>query len=460
MMNKENLFDWEKALLETNDISNLVESLEKMPIVEIAEILNTLPNEGLAVVLPLLDKNLQGPSFSKMDIRKQLSFFQSISKKRFAPIFENMPSEDRADFFQHLTQDEQASLFPYISNSTRENVLSLSAYPPETAGGIMSTDFATVTSDMTCEQAIAKIRVDSPSRKMIYYIYVLGSDNALNGFVSIKDLIMAEPSQRVSTVYHKDFIFAQVDEDRETVAAKVDKYDLIAIPVINKKGQLVGIITHDEVLDIVRAEQTEDIEKFMGIMPQEDELNYLDTSSLQHFRKRVVWLVSLAILGLISGLIIHSFETTMEKLLILALYMPMVADTGGNAGSQSATVVIRALALGQITLKKWFKVVLKEAKISFLLAICLGVVAFGKVLFLSWNTDLPAAYTLGSIAFVIALALSLQVITSTILGASLPLLVKKAGGDPAVVASPAITTIVDITGLIIYFSTATLFFSL
>ncbi|MDW8288981.1 MAG: magnesium transporter, partial [Flammeovirgaceae bacterium] len=352
--------------------------------------------------------------------------------------------EKRADFFQHLTQQEQAKLLPYLSKKTREDVIQLSAYPPETAGGIMSTDFATVQGNMTCAEAIEKVRKDAPSKKTIYYVYVVDENQHMIGFITLKDLIMAEPATKVEHALHKDFVFVYVDEDREKVAQKIEKYDLVAIPVLNREHQLVGIITHDDAIDIIHAEHSEDMQKFMGIVQANEAFNYIGTSTVKHFKKRVVWIVSLAAIGIISGIIIHHFENALEKLLILALYMPMVADTGGNAGSQAATVVVRALALAQVTLKDWLRILWKETKISFLLALCLGLIAYAKVLFLSWETEIPTSYSLPSIAFMISLALSLQVITSTIIGAALPLIVRRFGGDPAVAASPAITTVVDI----------------
>lgn len=220
---------------------------------------------------------------------------------------------------------------------------------------------------------------------------------------------------------------------------------------------MVGIVTHDDAIEIIRAEQTEDMEKIMGILPGEEGADYNTTSVWQHFSKRVVWLVSLAAFGVISGIIIHRFENLLDQLIILALYMPMVADTGGNSGSQSATVVIRAMALKQFSPSNWIRVIWKETRVAFLVAICLGILAFLKVLFLSWETTIPSNFSLFQIALVIATALSLQVITATMIGAGLPLLVKRLGGDPAVVASPAITTVVDITGLLIYFGIVTTF---
>ncbi|MFN3529033.1 MAG: magnesium transporter [Bacteroidia bacterium] len=447
------------GLKQAAEIIELVPVLKKMPVVEVGETLARLEDEYLIQVLELFSGKQQGLILAEMPIQRQLSLFHGMSRKRFALIFEHMPSDSRADLYQHFSAEEQASLLPYLSRDTRDDVTRLSAYPPETAGGIMSTDFATVQQHMSCEQAIDKVRSDAPSKRTVYYIYVLDRDQRMVGFITLKDLILAAPDSKVADFAKSEFVYAHVFDDRERVAETIEKYDLVAIPVLNNEKQLLGIVTHDEAIDVIRAEHTEDLEKFMGIASG-GEFHYQETTVWQHFKKRVVWIVSLAILGILSGIIIHSYENALDALLILALYMPMVADTGGNSGSQAATVVIRALALGQVSLANWFRILWKEARVSLLIALCLGLIAFAKVLFLSWETDIPAAYSLTTVAFVISLALSLQVISSTIIGAGLPLLVKRFGGDPAVAAAPAITTVVDITGLLIYFGIATLFFAL
>ena len=454
----EDINTWIGDLGNKEKARELIPVMQKMPVVEVAEILQELENEVLVDVFPMFTGEQQGLIFSEFDMTRRLDFFQHVSKKRFAKVFENMYSDSRADTFQHLTQQEQIALLPYLSKATREDVLRLSSYPPETAGGIMSTDFATVRESKTCAEAIEKVRSDAPSNKMVYYIYAVDSEMKLQGFLTLKDLVLADPNELVSSIIFRDFAYATLYEDRESVAVKIEKYDLVAIPVINDEGQLMGIVHHDDAIEVIRAEHTEDMEKFMGIVPGDEELNYAQTSVLGHFRKRVIWLSSLAIIGLISGIIIHAYEEALSALIILALYMPMVADTGGNTGSQAATVVIRAMALNQISVKNWFSILFKEARISILLAGVLGLIAFGKILFLSWETEVPAQFSLFFVATGISAALALQVISATVIGASLPLIVKRLGGDPAVAASPAITTVVDITGLLIYFGIATLLF--
>jgi len=447
-----NLIQWTQLLAQQQE-EQLVVLLCDAPIIEVAEFLAQQPPQRLLALLTLLPQELQGAIFADFEEEQQLALYQGLNKKDFARIFSHIPSHQRAEFYQQLSDKEQAQLLPYLSKKTREDVITLSAYPPETAGGIMSTDFATVIENMTVKQAIQKLREDAPSKKMIYYIYVVDNNMKLLGFVSLKDLIMALPDEKVASVLHDNFVYAAVNDDRESVAQQIEKYDLVAIPILNEEKQLVGIVRYDDAMDVIRAEETEDMEKFMGIVSDEESSDYLKSSSFQHFRKRVSWIVGLFMASILSELIIHKHEALLGRLTVLALYLPMIAGAGGNAGSQSATVVIRALSLGQVTLRNWLGVIFKEAKVAFLLAFCLFFLAFLKVLILSGNVVLEnqGAY---SLAFAISLSLSLQVVTSTVIGASLPLIAKYFNGDPAVAASPAITTLVDITGMAIYFTIA------
>ncbi|HBD95552.1 MAG: magnesium transporter [Spirochaetes bacterium GWF1_31_7] len=442
-------------LLET-DKEQLLQQLDELPAAEIKDLIHGLEYEEQLLIIRLFNREKQGEVVTELGLDIQMWLFNNTQIYEFARIFTHLSSDIRADIFQNLEKDEQSRLLPYLDKKTRVDVINLSSYHPETAGGIMITDFADIMQKMTVQEALEKIRKDSPSKKMIYYIYVVDKEMKLLGFVTLKDLIMSEPGISIEDILHDNYIYAEADEDRESVAHKIEKYDLIAIPVINPLHQLLGIVTHDDAIEVIRAEQTEDMEKIMGINHSNEGVTYMDSSSFEHFKKRIWWIMSLSIVGIISGMIIHKFETTLEKLIILALYMPMVADTGGNIGSQSATVVIRALALGHISLKDWFLVVWKELRIALMISCIIGGIAFLKVMFLSYETTIPSQFTIISIAFVISLALSFQAISSAVIGALLPLMVKFFGGDPAVAASPAITTIVDITGLLIYFTTATI----
>lgn len=443
---------WQE-LLRTQKEKELVEALEAAPVVEVADFLSQLLPIKTLEILEKLSDGAQGAVFTEFDDPYQLDLYYLASKRQFANIFSNMPSGYRADFYQKLDGKEQARLLPYLTKKIREDVIALSAYPAETAGSIMSTDFATVLGKMTVKEAIQKLKEDAPSKKMIYYIYVVDVNMRMIGFVSLKDLIMADPNELVSASLHENFIYATVDEDQEAVAKRIEKYSLVAMPILNEEGQLVGIVSYDDAMEVLRMEQTEDMERFMGIVSNEDTNDYLKASSFQHFKKRVAWIVGLFVTGFLSSFVIHKHEYLLERITVLALYLPMIADTGGNAGSQAASVVIRALSLGQITLKNWLNIIVKEAKIALMLAVALFFLAFIKVLLLTSYTRIDT-YSIYRIAFTIGLALSIQVVSATVIGATLPLIAKYFKGDPAVAASPAITTIVDITGMIIYFSVA------
>jgi magnesium transporter len=448
---------WQELIAQQRE-QDLLKLLQEAPMVEVADFFSTLPVARTLKLLTKLPDSSQGTIFAELDEPYQLLLYRLAGKKVFAHIFSHMPSDSRADFYQKLNGQEQVRLLPYLTKKIREDVIVLSSYPPQTAGSIMSTDFATVIEDMTVKEAIRKLKEDAPSKKMIYYIYVVDVNMRMIGFISLQDLIMADTGTPVSKLLHENFIYATVDEDQEAVARRIEKYSLVAMPILNEETQLVGIVSYDDAMEVLMQEQTEDMERFMGIVSTEETTDYLKSTSFQHFRKRIAWILGLFITGFLSSLVIHQHEHLLEKITILALYLPMIADTGGNTGSQAASVVIRALSLGQITLSQWLQIILKEAKIALLLAISLFFLAFLKVLLLSSHHTLET-HSIHRIAFTIGLALSIQVMSSTVIGAALPLIAKRFNGDPAVAASPAITTIVDITGMMIYFTVAMLMLS-
>ena len=439
-------------LVKLGKTQEIRELLEDLPTATVVDFLNDKADTDIIHFLILLEQGDAGRIYSYFPTEKQYELSKIVDNRTFSDFFTHMYSDSRADLFQEFSKEEQIELLPFLDKKTREDVIVLSAYPPETAGGTMSTDFATILIHMTCQQALAKIRHDAPSQKMIYYIYVVNDDMEMLGIITIKDLIMSDPKDIVRELCNENFVYVDVNDDREIVAQKIEKHDLVAIPVLNSLRQLVGIVSHEEAIDIIRAEHTEDMEKFMGIVPSEDEQTYLGTSSIEHFKKRVVWLVSLAAVGLISGVIVHHYQHVLEQMIILALYMPMMTATGGNTGSQAATVVIRAIALDQVNEKEWVAILWKEARISFMLSFCVGGLVFIKIAYLSSVSLLPSSMSFEFVGFILSLSIAMQVMTSAIVGAGLPLLVRRLGGDPAVAASPAITTTVDITGLLIYFT--------
>jgi len=446
-----------RKLISANDVESIRQFCQKTHPETIVELLSGLETAEIWQVLNMLDAPLRAEIFSTFDLDRQIELVIGQNRRDMAQLIEEMPPDDRADLVKKLDEKLREEILPLVSRVEREDIRKLVAYKEGTAGAVMSTDYAVLKPpEIGISQAIEQLRLQAPGKETIYYVYVIDGDRKLIGFVSLKDVIMAKPGQLIKDVMHSDVIKANVNDDQEVVARLLEKYDLIAIPIVDENNVMVGIVTHDDALDIIRQEQTEDMEKFMGIAGRHEVGDYLNTSSWKHFSKRAYWIVGLAALGLVSGIIIHSFEATLMNMLILALYMPMVADTGGNTGSQSATVVVRALALGQLRPRDFLKVIFKEFKISFLLALILGLLSFGKVILLSGRSEISYGYSLPRIATAIAVALGLQVITATLIGAVLPLIAARFKQDPAVVASPALTTVVDITGLLIYFTTAKL----
>ncbi len=442
-------------LSEQGKTDELVEMFEELPTMDVAEFLADKELPEILAHIRKLDLDDQGRIFSDFQHDLQLEIFRAMERRESAKLMGYMFSDIRADVYQELTKDEQIELLPYLDKKVREDVIILSAYPPECAGGIMTTDFATIFADMSAAEAMAKIRKDAPSKEMIFYIYVVDHSMVMKGFVTLKDLVLSDPDTKVHEMLSEHYVSAEVNEDRESVAQKIEKYDLAALPILNSLNQLVGVVSHESAIDIIQRENTQDLEMIMGIMPSKDDQGYMLTSSFDHFKKRVIWLVSLAAIGIISGMIINEYQGVLEHFIILAMYMPMMAATGGNTGSQAATVVIRALSLGEIEDKDWYKIVFKEMKISFMLSVCVAALTYLKISFLSVQSLLPRGFTMSYIGVTIGIAIAIQVITSALIGAGLPLIVRRLGGDPAVVASPAITTIVDITGLLIYFTVAT-----
>jgi magnesium transporter len=422
-----------------------------------AEILGGLNSKEAWQVLSVLEPRLRAEIFSHLDEDLQGRLAESLHRQDLAGILTHMSGDERVDFLKQLPENKQEAILPALAQVEREDIRRLASHPEGTAGAVMTSDYATLSPDQSAAEAIAKLRREAPDKETIYYSYVVDSGRRLIGFLSLKDLILARPEKKVEEIMHRDLIFAHVTDDQEDAARKIAKYDLIALPVVNGNNVLVGIITHDDAIDIINQEHTEDMEKFMAIAGSHETGVYMRTSSWQHFKNRCVWLVLLAALGLISGYIVQSFEGLLLQFAILATFMPMLADTGGNTGSQSATLVVRALAVREISPRDILRVFWKEFKVGLPLALLLAVLAFGRVIFFAGSASRPEGFPLSLIGLAVGVALGIQVLTATLIGSLLPLAAAKANLDPAVVASPALTTIVDITGLFIFFTTAKFF---
>ena len=439
----------------SNNQQELIKFCNETPAPEIAEIISKLEPEQIHDILNLITNHeLKVEIFTYLPIEHQIEIAKIMEKWEIAEIISNMSHDDRVDLYKKMPDDMKEVLTRYLAQAEREDIIKLSSYQEGTAGAVMTSDYATLTPNLTITEAIETLRKEAPDKETIYYAYIVDENRKLIGFVSLKDLIISPSYLKVADIMEKDVVSVNVNDDQEDVAKKIEKFDLIAIPVVDDNNVLLGIVTHDDAFDIIRQEQTEDVEKLMGITGEHEVGVYLKTSSWTHFKNRVTWIIILAFLGTITGAVVHKFEKVLQKLTILAIYMPMLADTGGNTGSQSATVVIRALALGEISYKDVPKVILKELKISILLAIVLAIFVFFRAYFFTPTASLPQYLTVTNIAIAISLALGIQTVTATLIGALLPLIVAKFDLDPAIIASPALTTIVDMTGLLIYFTIA------
>ncbi len=433
----------------------LIDFCEENPPVEVAEVISALSSEEILKILRTIknDKN-KVEIFTYLPIDHQIQLSKILSKKELTFLITNMSHDDRVDLYKKMPDVIKEVLTRDLAKAEREDIIKLSSYREGTAGSVMTSDYAMLHPDLTINEAIEKLRKEAPDKETIYYAYVVDDNRKLIGFVSLKDLIISPSDFKVSDVMEDDVVSVNVNDDQEDVAKKIEKYDLIAIPVVDDNGILLGIVTHDDAFDIIRQEQTEDVEKLMGITGEHEVGVYLKTPSFVHFKNRITWIIILAFLGIITGMVVHKFENILQQLTILAVYMPMLADTGGNTGSQSATVVIRALALGEITNRDILKVLFKELKISLMIGIVLTIFVFMRVYIFTPVDKLPHMLSILNVATVIALALGIQTVTATLIGALLPLIVAKFKLDPAIIASPALTTIVDMTGLFIYFTMA------
>jgi magnesium transporter len=444
-----------RELLATGNIKAIQTFCETGHPALVAEMISALPATEVWEILRQVDLPLRSEIYSRMSEDLQVEIIGFLRRMEVALLLADMPPDERADLFKKLPEELQESVLPAIAQAEREDIRRLTSYEEGTAGAVMTSDYATLTAHLTASQAIEHLRKEAPDKETIYYAYVVDENRKLQGFVSLKDLIVARRESRVGDIMNPEVIFARAYDDQEEAARKIQRYDLLALPITDAGDALVGIITHDDALDIITQEQTEDMEKFMAISGSHEAGVYLKTSSWGHFRNRSPWVVLLALLGMVSGHIVQSYNGLLLQFTILAAYMPMLAAAGGNTGSQAATLVVRALALKEVSPKDILRIVAKEIKVAATLALLMGVIVYCRVTLFGGGA-IPENYSLMTVAVAIAIALGLQVVTSTLFGAVLPLgaaLLKK---DPAVVASPLLATLVDITGLLIYFSTVKL----
>jgi magnesium transporter len=368
----------------------------------------------------------------------------------------NLSDDDRVDIFQVVSEEAQVRFFSLLGPRDKELTKSLLKYEEDTAGGRMTTQVGRITADMTVKQALAVLRRDREDAETMARIFVVDEQGRLVGKVRLRDLAFNTWDTPIRDIMEDADEFALATADQEDAARQLSRYDLVVLPVVDEFHHLLGVITYDDALEIMQEESTEDIEKLAGIGGEQTELSYLNTTVALHYRRRVVWLVGLAFVSIASGYVMFRFGDVLQKAFVLALFLPMVVASGGNAGGQAATMVIRSLALGEIGTGFAMRIVWKEARTGIFLGLTLGIsiAAFISFILPHFHPPAPDAFSFPKLSLAVACAITLQVLSATVLGAMLPIIARSFRLDPAVVSAPSLASIVDVSGMLIYFGTA------
>ena len=422
--------------------------LDVMNEVDIASLLSTLSDKELALAFRLIPKDKAAEVFSNMDTSMQTYLVTMFTEKELKELLDDLYMDDTVDMLEELPANLVKRILATVSASDRSMINQLLNYPEDSAGSIMTTEYVDLREEMTVGQAMAHIKKTGIHKETIYTCYIT-ERRKLVGIVSAKDLMTTDDDIPIKDLMETEIISVYTHSDQEQVAQLFTKYDLLALPVIDQDGRMVGIVTFDDAMDVMVDEATEDITKMAAINPSEK--TYFETSVLQHAKNRIPWLLILMFTSIITGTIITKYENAFAAIPLLVSFIPMLMDTGGNCGSQSATLIIRGIALDEIRFTDLFKVMFKEFRISLIVGAFLAV-ANGVRIFIQYHNP--------GLAVVIACSLMGTVIMAKLVGCILPLLAKKVNLDPAIMASPLITTLVDTFSILIYFNIATVLFHL
>lgn len=412
---------------------------------DVAEVLDELSKEDLAVVFRLLKKDEAVDVFSYMDSDTQEKLIETLSDNEVAGIISKLYIDDAADLIDELPANLVSKVLQNASASKRKAINEILKYPEDSAGSIMTVEYVDIKSGMTVKDCFDRIRKIGLNKETVYILYVVDENRNLIGVTTVKDLLMHDYDAKINDFMEDNVISVTTNEDKEDVAKMFDKYDFLALPVVDNENRLVGIVTVDDAMDVMSEENEEDFEKMAAMAPSEDD--YLKESVLVQYKNRIVWLLVLMLSSIVTGKIITNYENAFAAVPLLVSFIPMLMDTGGNCGSQASTMVIRALATDELEPKDIFKALWKEARIGFLCGGTLAIVN-GLRIFIQYGD--------GGIALVIGITLFVTAILSKSLGCILPMIAKACGLDPAYMASPLITTIVDAGSLAIYFNVALL----
>lgn len=431
-------------LLENKQYAELRGRAQDMNESDLASVLELMEKEDMLKMFRLFPKELAADVFSQLEQDSQQFIITSLSDVEAGSIIDNLFADDATDLLEEMPANVVKKILSNAKPETRKDINHLLQYPDDSAGSIMTTEFMDLKEDMTVKEALLRIRTKGIDSETVNVLYVLNPKRLLLGTVGLRGLIMHAEDERIGDFMHEDVISCQTNMDQEKVASLFKKYDLTALPVVDKENRMVGIITVDDIMDIVEQETTEDLEKMAAIIPSDKP--YLKTTVFDTFKKRIPWLMLLMISATFTGKIITSFEGALSRYVILTAYIPMLMDTGGNCGNQASTEVVRSLSLEQISFKDFPRVIFKEARVGILCGVVLSAVNFLKCIFIDQVSV--------SIALVISLTIIGCVFIAKFIASILTMLVSRMHLDPAVVASPLLTTCIDAISLTIYFMIA------
>ena len=414
---------------------------------DLASLLETLSPRNITLLFRLLPKELAAETFTFMDSDTQMHLISGFSDKELREILDEIFVDDTVDIIEEMPANVVSRILKNTDAETRKQINAILDYPTDSAGSVMTTEYVYLHKNMTTKEALDWIRKVGVVKETIYTCYITES-RKLIGFVTILDLVTADEDATIESIMDSNVKFVYTHEDREDVAKKFSKYDFLAMPVVDNEERMVGIITFDDVLDVIAEENEEDFSKMAAVQPIED--SYFKTSVFTHAKKRIGWLLVLMLSATITGNLLTKYEEAFQAIPILVSFIPILMSTGGNCGSQSSTTVIRGLATGEIQFKDFFKAVFKEFRISLIISVILAVTNGLRIFIFYKNLQLSIVITLSIIG---------TVIIAEFIGCALPLIAKKVKLDPAIMATPLISTIVDTCSMLIYFQFATMIFS-
>ncbi len=451
------MFDYEEyvekveELLRSKQYAALRDLLLPMEPADIAALLEEAGEEAMPLLYRLLPKELAAEVFVELEADSQEMLINGFSNNELKEVLDELYLDDVADIVEEMPATVVIRILDKATPEMRKSINELLKYPEDSAGSIMNMEFLSLKKDMTVEDAFKRIRRIGGEMETINTLYVTDTTRRLEGVLSVRDLLLAESDDLIEDIMDDNVVSVNTLDDKEDVAQAMSKYDFLSMPVVDQEGRLVGIVTVDDAMDVMEEEATEDIEKMAAITPTDKP--YLKTSAFDTFKARIPWLLLLMVSATFTGLIITSFETSLAVLPVLTAYIPMLMDTGGNCGSQASVTVIRALSLDEVEFSDIFLVIWKEIRVALLCGVVLAIANFAKMMLvdrmLLGNMSLTPLT-----AGVVCMTLVCAVAVAKFVGCTLPLLAKKVGLDPAVMASPFITTIVDALSLLIYFQFA------